>query len=622
MELSKVTEPDHNFNLRVMTGAVGWLIGHGILSTIAVIAFTLSISINQGVVWTALVGGIGWLLAFVNPSFLLSCNITKARSFRVTPKEAVILSGIAITLIVYAYVALAPYHMWDPLVWYMADSKAIASGWTLNDFVQVVTSVRSDFATQVTDAHSFLAVNDTYIARFRRWIGLIACALMIWSFLRLLLVNNFWALLASLSFLLTPELMLLGVSSKPDSIACTLEIATILCLAIPIAYRKKQANFLPFFVLAAFLSSVALSSRMSSASVFALAWIALIFFLFKSKGYFGPSKSGLILFVALSIASCSLYVFNLVTLGNPFFWFQGPWPFDSAPYVNDPAWWRDQFNMYPFPAGLNHVYLILHQAIGLEPLRPFIEPIIGKNIIPSAPASAGAQGWLSPFLLAFFIAPFFFKISKHVLFMTIVFFLLFLGWYHGIHYSRVFLGGSSLLILVAALIASLPSTSLSRLQRFFRSCLRIGLVCSPLIFLPLHLFLATTRPHDITSLYSKSARYQAQVAYLESSAITDTNESLELPTYEDALRISNELRKYPNAHVLINFNRAIGALFSAGNFFYFDPYRGRSDAIDAADCLLIDNTINPATKSYYSSKGFQQTHFESPRWLFICRKPK
>jgi len=516
-------------------------------------------------------------------------------------------------LVVYGYVAAAPFHMWDSMVFYITDAKSIASGWLYSDFAAESFSTKSDYFSEIMDSLSVFVARDTYIARLGRLIGLVAISTMLWGYFRSTGIEPKWAILGISCFLLTPELTLTGVSGKPDGLITATELSAAILLLIALN-SQNLATRLPILAVSVFLASVALSTRMSGIYLVAITGLVFIFTLINSP----LSWSNKLIYAGLvaipCLATCLLFFVNWINVGNPFFWLKAPWPFEGGLFIYDPKIWKTFINLEVFPPLLNELYLIFHQALGIEILNPFLDQIIGTPIFPRL-ADNASLGWLSPAMLIFFFTPFLIASDRRFLWITLLFF----GWYglwaSGLHYSRLFIAGSSLGVLALVSAASIDLKSATWWLNQTRNLARLTLLAIPLCFLPLHIYLATTRPHDLLSLASPAARYHAKVSYLTQYMESGGIPRVTLPSFRDSQNISDILNTYRRPYVITNYTRAINILFPIGRF---TEFQGSDNTINS-DCFLLNKALTTHAQSSYLNEFFPNIKFGNNDWTLSCR---
>jgi hypothetical protein len=616
--LCSISLNNDRINAMLIVASVAWPVSLGLWGTLSVATFLLDFTISRSLLFTAILGAFGWGCSLL----IMRRNLLEIN--KLPPAEAdtnrlywLGLGCIVLPLLIYAYVAIAPFHMWDSMVFYITDSKSIASGWLYSDFAEEGYSVRSDFFSQITDAPSVLAVNDTYIVRVRRWLGLVFACSLVWASLRILQIKPVWVILSIAAFLLAPELSLTGVSGKPDGLVATTELSAAL-LALVVLSARRLENPLPILAVALYLAALSFSIRMSGVYFALLVLLVFISYLFRWRGPAYLKSAYLAITFIACTSVCVLYFFNWFKVGNPLFWFKAPWPFNGGLYIFDPSDWATLFNLEVFPPLLNGIYLLFHQALGLEIINPYLDRFMGASIFPR-PNIGGALGWLTPALLVIFIAPFFIKKSRLLFWAALAFSLWFSIWASGIHYSRLFIAGSSIAIFVGAAIASINPQELNKFQKFLQKGVRLSFWLIPICFMPLHIYLATTRPHNIASLYDNEARYIAKTKYLEGYMKKGYIKKSRLPTFCDSKEVTNVLRDLDRPFVLTNFYRSINILFAVGRFRTHDLTRRDDPLLKSADCYLFNQT-EFGQPPLYLRDLFPTERFSNDYWRLICKR--
>ena len=615
--LCSISLDNDRLSAAIIVISVSWPVSLGIWGTLSVATFLGNVPISISILVTAILGSFGWAGFLILKGKFTAFNNLSLGAIKKCQFYWLGLCCVGLPLLIYAYVAIAPFHMWDSMVFYITDSKSIASGWLYSDFAKESYSVRSDYFTQITDAHSVLAVSDTYIARARRWIGLAFVCSLIWGSLRLLEVKSIWIILGIGAFLLTPELSLTGVSGKPDGLVATTELSAAL-LALIVLCARRFDNPLPILAVALYLAALSFSIRMSGVYFVLLVLLVFISYLFRWRGSTYIKSTYLIItFIACS-SVCALYFFNWFKVGNPIFWLKAPWPFDNGLYIWDPSDWATFTNLDAFPTLLNEIYLIFHQALGLEIVDPYLEQFFGRHFFPH-PEQSISLGWLTPAMLVVFIAPFFIKKSRLLFWATLAFALWFSFWASGLHYSRLFIAGSSIAIFVGVAIANLNSQELSSFQKFLQKGVRFSFWLIPICFIPLHIYLATTRPHDITSLYDKESRHVAKTKYLKGYMKAGYIKQTPLPTLGESKKVTNVLRDFDRPFVLTNYTRSINILFAVGRFGLHDGTRIDDPYLKTANCYFFNQAGFDEPLPDYLMELFPNERFSNDHWRLICK---
>ena len=204
---------------------------------------------------------------------------------------------IIMLILFYLYRSGIPWVEHDEMAVYGFLSKLIANGWSYEDVLNGWrwTVHSGPKMTESLDAQLFMLLNDPFLVRFSRFIGLMACSLGIFSFLRFFNVRRLWSLFAVAIFLSTPEICLLGLFLKVDAVIMSYELCALMNLTVAIwGYRyhpvkERERIVLPFAVTALILSFSSFGSRKSGLyiALFAtLIFLWLSFQAYRKKSYF------------------------------------------------------------------------------------------------------------------------------------------------------------------------------------------------------------------------------------------------------------------------------------------------------------------------------------------------
>ena len=199
--------------------------------------------------------------------------------------------------------------------------------------------------------------------------------------------------------------------------------------------------------------------------------------------------------------------------------------------------------------------------------------------------------WLSPALLSIFLVPFFLKGPRALSILGAIFIYWFTTWSLGLHFSRVFMAGASVPILIAALIASLQVANLSKFQRYLRVCVQVGLVLIVLVFVPAQIREAGDNYPGLSALAGPTSRYQSNADVLNNTFLPFYEVHTELPSMKEAKAISGILGRYPNAVVHSDITTGMNILFKNGFFIGIDgPEKDSTPAEfhNMADCILLN----------------------------------
>jgi hypothetical protein len=135
----------------------------------------------------------------------------------------------------------------------------------------------------------------------------------------------------------------------------------------------------------------------------------------------------------------------------------------------------------------------------------------------------------------------------------------------------------------------------------------------------LHIYLATTRPHDITSLYDKESRHIAKTKYLEGYMKAGYIKQTPLPTLGESKKVTNVLRDFDRPFVLTNYTRSINILFAVGRFGLHDGTRIDDPYLKTANCYFFNQAGFDEPLPDYLMELFPNERFSNDHWRLICK---
>jgi hypothetical protein len=624
---------DSQIHLACILVSVSWFLSLGLRGLITLWSYYINVPSGIALYIIGAIGAIGAIVGYD----VLPKAIRKWRTIspwtRISLVEGLICLLILVLLMVHSYRAIGPWIDSDEMTVYGFKAKLIGLGFTYSD---MGIDWRTSLFVESSDAPAWNVVSDTYIVRALRLVNLVMCGSMLYAFLRCFIQSRTWSLLSVAAFLATPELIFLGTSLKADSTVMCFELAALFLAALAASSLQQrdseQHRSLIYISLpAAMLSLLAVGSRPSGIYV---AFVVNALNAYLILRYMPAKKEKAWLFLLVFIVgglSSAKYLINFQIHGNPLYPFKGPWPLNFGDYANFLPKLQEIYNLQGLPPIIEQIYLIIHLAFGLEGSHwEKRAPQFLIDLVPHAKHRGVSLGWLSPALLTIYVTPFFWRKSKIVSILSILFLFLFTVWSLGVQYGRVFMSGSALIVVIAGIIASFDRTQLSRLTYCMQFCVRGILWSSVIAMAYLSLFKWTTMwPHDINSLFSRNSRVQSNIDLLRDySGIRSEKTS---PSIAELDSISSLLGEIPKVRVLpVTFSgRAISIWFSHGRFGDTPAFDKEGNVPENAetewgeyDCVLINRTfpLSPQQSAFVTGY-FPQLLLESQNesWHLRCK---
>lgn len=458
--------------------------------------------------------------------------VTAFSQIRLERREKLILIFIAVLLLMYLYRVTLPWSDTDEASCYGYLSKLIAGGRTFQDIFREKFNVVNlgSHLTQSLDSILYGLVNDTYLVRLNRLANILFCGLGIFTLLRIIRVRRFWSLAATAAFLSTPELAYLALSLKVDSAVMMFELAAFLSIimAFIIYWRDVKSRLLSkvaFYLSAAalLLAVFAFGNRFSGIFSVALCAGCAWFFLARQTKRPFTSFGAVMILSAFFISMASPgYWANLIIYSNPVYPLKPFWPFQNGNYtcVNTMELFRAGFNIVGLPPVILQIYLIIVLGIGLELLA---KPLPFLNCLPMTAIRKGSMGWPYPFILSIFFWPFFIRSNKILNLIAGIFLVQFTCWSLGLHYSRLFVASSALMILAAVIMADQDIPAKDLIRQHVQKILKFWIILSLVLSLLLQFWWFGKRCWG-AFLASAEKRYHAKIMFLKTRDYLERNE--------------------------------------------------------------------------------------------------
>lgn len=609
--------------------SISWFLAMSFRGAIGMLGFYADVQIGNVAFITGLFGLIGWALAArelakeINKPLIR--EFFKTLNFEPRRWELVLFLVLLFQVSLYAYTSIVPWLGWDEMAIYGSFAKYVGNGWVAGDFVSRELYFSGDKFAEIVAAQEFYAVSDTYLARGLRVLNLVFCAVGFFGILRWMGTTSQWSLIIISGFLAVPDLVWLATSLKVDIVTTVLEASAFLLLGIGLVsmlpqHRNKIDSRTNLFMLAVVFAAMGFASRFSG--IYFLAFVgvtASIFILWESGNW--PVKSlKFLVIIGLGALGGIGYLFNMVELGNPLYFFQGPWPFEHGEYVTTMKTWGAKANITGIPPVAEQFYLLFHLALGVEAWTWKL----GITSLPHAKAHAATMLWLSPAMLSILLVPFFIKRSGTVVVLGLVFIYWFTAWSLGFHYSRVFMAGSFVPVLIAGVIVSMDVGTLTKTQRYMRSFLAGGLILILLGFVPLQVFTVIDDNPFVNPFGGARERYESNIEVLRNH-VNFRDFQGPYPSYQEAKSISKILSDFPKA--LVQMDRHGGQtyqiLFDNGHFIgssVDDP--NQLPIHDMADCILETKDSNLSKQQRtIAQQTFTEVTFvtSTGHWKLRCR---
>jgi hypothetical protein len=240
--------------------------------------------------------------------------------------------------------------------------------------------------------------------------------------------------------------------------------------------------------------------------------------------------------------------------------------------------------------------------------------------------------WLSPVMLTIFAAPLFFKKNANIVLMSTTFVFFYTFWSLGVHYSRVFMAGSTLTIIIAGMMAAVEREQLGRFSYYVQNCVRVALWGAVIWLSVISVKWTLMWPHNISSLYSQDARMESNIKLLQE--FPEDQREHQLPTLDELDSISDILDGMPGVKVIAitPSQRLVSILFRNGLFGDRPKFNGdgtiNEDRVTAEelfnkyDCALINRQIGLTDIQYATvANHFLRNVFETQDalWQVRCR---
>ena len=599
---------------RLFIASIAWLIGLSIRAVVGLYVFIGGLKPEIAVVITSVVA-VGGLWGF-RQSDDIDLRLWQIARRKLTAED-IFFVPILLILLCFGIMIFVPSDQWDSSVKYITNAKYFANGWNAQNLQDASLLGSVDKILEISDAQSILGIGDTQFVLFLRWMNIVALTMVVYSFMRVVNISARWAALTTAGVLLSPELTRLGVSGKLDGTIAAIEIgaATLLMLAWYVRFEFKSGNHYLTLVLLAFaLALFAAAGRLPGMYIVSITGLSLLF-LVLSANVSSRDK-----YLVLGV-SCILFgIFSGLYLFMFSAEISSPQSFEKLLLDDHEGHFealKRNYSIREFPVVLNEIYLVVHLALGLEDLTKKF-PWLG--FLPHAKHHGISMYMLSPLMLFIFLAPLFIRRHRIIAIAAILFLFWFIIWASVAHFSRVFIAGSSVAVIIAGVIASLDRGEVTKGQYLFIKVTRICLIGTVLCFLPWAIYSTAFRNYEYEiprSLYDKALRHEIRLRFLEKQGVNmgSTSEA-SLLTYSEARAVDEVLADINLPIVMPDRDRPINVLFQNG-MFVGDGVKNVSDIHPGTDCLLGDKNY-VLFRDEEVQRRFVRKISISEDWILYC----
>jgi hypothetical protein len=602
-------------SLEIFIIGIAWLVALAVRGVIGLYVFIFGYDVDLAVLLTGVLGLAGCFC-------LRSFSNLMSRIWRVGEKDTKSLilpiGLVAVILICYGIMIFVPADHWDSTVKYVTLSKYFANGWNAgalqdalllgkDSLIYIGSGLETaDKMLEISDAQSIVGIGDSQLVLILRWVNLVMVSLAVFGFMGLVGARTKWIAVTTAAILLSPDLIRLGVSSKLDGSIAAIELgaATLVMLAWYCHSKgaRGQQNLL-LIILGFSLSLFAAASRLSGMYIVCLSGLSFLYLVLSAEIRVPRKLMFLVISVFLFVMFSGLYIVM--------------YPDGIYPGGKSMSQMRELYSIKGLSSGLKEIYLVFHLALGFENLSRKFSIF---EFLPHAKHHGVSMFMLSPAMLTIFLAPIFWKRHKIIPIASLLFCFWIIIWASSASYSRVFIAGSSVAVLVGGFIASFEIGGLPRWHSIVVRSVRIGLIGCVITFVPWQIYTTAFRNYDYVmpaSLYDNATRHRLKVEFLaKHSGIVKNGDSNFLPTFEDTEAIEGILGHYNLPIVQPDRSRAINILFKDGLF--LAPVVNAADMHPDVACLLGTPNFELLKDEEILNRYTSKTII-SQNWLLYCR---
>lgn len=450
---------------------VVFLIGNSFIAIIGISIFLLNLEFYYFFTIMFAISLLG--LVFTQKYLLLLIKIFNLKTIKkkIKIQRNIFTVIITITLLFYLNRIFLDWNDEDEIYQYGYISRLFAEGWIIeekffdrgfNTFIRIGEIYSSLF---------YFINKNFFLIRLIKFIFFLLLLIQFYNFINFLTRSKKISELSTLLLCLIPELSYVGFfSMKTDFLLFVYETAAIIFFLYfsIILLRKKENysknNFLLLY-LSLYLASISLALRLSGIYLFFIISLLSILLFIKNRRIFYENRK----IISITILLICFAVFpqvikQILEFNNPFHPIGGWWTdlienskFNTNWYLSNA---KENYNIQiQFPI-VNQIYVLIYISLGLSK-----EYLLHLHDYLIHPIDKAGSGWISPVTLITFIAPFYFKKSKEVMFTLFLFLFLFFSWANGIQIVRVFLGTSILGIVILAQILATEKNKIFELYK-------------------------------------------------------------------------------------------------------------------------------------------------------------
>mgnify|MGYP007081631429 CR=1 FL=1 len=366
----------------------------------------------------------------------------------------------------------------DEIKIYGYMTRLFAEGWNFNDGIFEPFTRFGEISNSI-----FYKLTDNFLfIRSLRLLQFLGVLYLFFFLIKLLTKSNKIAFISAILLSLSPEFSYVGYFSlKTDFQLFIFEMLSLIFLFIWIKINfdenpnqkinireKKEINYF-LLSIATIFSAVAFATRLSGIYVFILCSLILFGYVLINYKYFKKKIINICIIVTLlGIISLPHLIKNYLIFDNPLYPLDGFWNslFDNPKF--DEFWSlknaKSNYNInINFPI-INEIYILIYNSL------PFSKNIFNDyHYLFYRPLDSASSGWLTPIMLIVFLVPFYFKKIKIIKYLFIIFIFLFIFWSSGIQFVRVFIAGSSISIVLLALILSYEGQNRRWIYLFYKN---------------------------------------------------------------------------------------------------------------------------------------------------------
>jgi len=495
--------------------------------------------------------------------------------------------GLLILYMIFLYIhkAFAPWSDYDEVARYGYKTRLIGLGYSHQDKIELGWPA---FAESMY-SYFYYAYKTMILPKLVKIFGVLFCASLLGFIINLYTKRILFSLLGICCFLLTPEFSFKASSMKPDNVLMLFELCGFTCFIILGKFRSVlgKDSFLKFSFCA--LSFILIAFAVRTSAIYGLIIVfSVITYLYK-----GDLKYYLILIslcLPIGVIVNWGYIQNIIDFSNPFYPLGGAWNmmFENPSFKWPISDWQSRYNIFLGNAILEILYIPVYASLG------FTTTLFGwADFIVHPYVKTASISWANP-LFIFTIPSILFLIeNKEGRWLYAFYISLFLFWFLGIQYTRIFFAETAILILIIMIIINYKYTF--KTLEYFRKIVMISVISIVVVFPIYHSLHAFIRmPNNALKLPTKKNRYTSNQRYYKyaSEILFQRYNPSQFPySIEDIEKINlqlNEINKpeiastIPIAHIFFQEGNFTNITYQESEMTIWDP----GEIIDDADCFL------------------------------------